>query len=282
MKKILLSLALLGALSVSIKAEENFSYNQLLKEITSVEPAASPEPALEKSAMPDGRYWVTVKAADKYARTHLLEAGFDIVEINKDSVSGVAGPELMAQLSSKAFVVESRIPLSVYTAAASKDNKRIMTNQEMPGSFCFRKEGWLALVSWTSGSAIIIQIYYFKNSFTISLSDQGIFLLPATAMDISEPLPVITTESPAVAIATAAPMASLRSSITCNLSVRPIPCFTSLIIVIGSSSYGSSSVRIIISAKRSAILPNSGRFHLSRPPPVFPSTQIFLLFGNAS
>jgi len=121
MKKILLSLALLGALAISIKAEENFSYNQLLKEITSVEPAVSPEPALEKSAMPDGRYWVTVKAADKYARTRLLEAGFDIVEINKGSVSGVAGPDLMARLSSKSFVVESRIPLSVYTAAASKD-----------------------------------------------------------------------------------------------------------------------------------------------------------------
>ncbi|MDO8804577.1 MAG: M14 family metallopeptidase [Elusimicrobiota bacterium] len=124
MKKIVLSLVLLGALILSVKAGENFSYSQLLKEITTVEPIQAPDPALERSVMPtpaDGRYWVTVKAADKYARTRLLEAGLDIVEINKDSVSGFAGPYTMGLLSSKAFVVQSRMTIPEYAARMGKD-----------------------------------------------------------------------------------------------------------------------------------------------------------------
>jgi len=123
MKKILLSIALLGVLSISVRAEENFSFNQLLKQITTVEPVAAPEPLSERSApsVSDGRYWVTVKAADKYARTRLLEAGMDIVEINKDSVSGFAGPYTMGLLSSKAFVVQSRMTVAEYAASQGKD-----------------------------------------------------------------------------------------------------------------------------------------------------------------
>jgi carboxypeptidase T len=124
MKKILISLAIFGALAVSARAEENISFNQLLKEITVAEPVQAPEPSLEKSAVPaadEGRYWVTVKAADKYARTRLLEAGMDIVEINKDSVSGFAGPHTMGLLSSKAFVVQSRMTLAEYAARLNKD-----------------------------------------------------------------------------------------------------------------------------------------------------------------
>lgn len=121
MKKLLISLALLNLLAFTVSAGEtsspaNISFDQLLSQITAAPPpAAVPEPSADKAAFAgaaDGRYWITVKAADKYARTRLLEAGFDIIEIDKDSVSGIAGPELLAQLSSKSFVVESRVSLA--------------------------------------------------------------------------------------------------------------------------------------------------------------------------
>ncbi|HAT71616.1 MAG TPA: carboxypeptidase [Elusimicrobia bacterium] len=124
MKKILISIAFLGILSTSVEAQENISFNQLLKEITSVAPAQAPEPVTGKStlsAAEDGRYWVTVKALDKYARTRLLEAGLDIVEIGKDSVSGFAGPHTMGQLSSRAFEVKNRITFAEYVARQSRD-----------------------------------------------------------------------------------------------------------------------------------------------------------------
>ena len=127
MKKLLISFALLNLLAYAASAGEtsssgNVSFDQLLSRITSapVETAPMPEPAAEKAAFAaavEGRYWITVKAADSRARTRLLEAGFDIVEITKDSVSGIAGPELLAALSSKSFVVLSRVPL----AARAKD-----------------------------------------------------------------------------------------------------------------------------------------------------------------
>jgi carboxypeptidase T len=127
MKKIFLSLALINLLAFTAKAGEtlapsNISFDQLLEQITA-EPVITPEPAAGEAAFvaeADGRFWVTLKAADSHARTRLLEAGFDIVEINKDSVSGIAGPELMALFSSKSFTVESRIPMSAY-AARTKD-----------------------------------------------------------------------------------------------------------------------------------------------------------------
>jgi len=128
MKKLLGPLALLNIFFLSAFAAENssrtnISFDQLLGQLTSVpaETAVVPEPSIDKllfSAAPEDRSWVTVKAADKYARTRLLEAGFDIVEINKDSVSGFAGPELTGLLASKSFVVESRVPLSVYASRA--------------------------------------------------------------------------------------------------------------------------------------------------------------------
>jgi len=125
MKKIFLSLALVNLLAFTANAGENLapsniSYDQLLGQITA-EPVLVPAPAADKAGFvseTDGRFWVTVKAADSHARTRLLEAGFDIVEINKDSVSGIAGPEMMAALSSKAFVVQSRVPMA---ALAAKD-----------------------------------------------------------------------------------------------------------------------------------------------------------------
>ena len=101
MKRLLLSLALANLLPYTAFAGEtpvapNISFDQLLSHLTAApaETAVIPEPSAERAAYsPEeaGRYWVTVEAADKRARTRLLEAGLDIVEINKDSVSGVAG-----------------------------------------------------------------------------------------------------------------------------------------------------------------------------------------------
>ena len=124
MKMSLLSIVLLGAAALPLTAAENISYSQLLREITSVEQAPAPEPSVEKISIPGadaGRYWVTVKAADSRARTRLLEAGLDIVEIAKDSVSGYAGPYTMGQLSNKSFVVTSQVPLADYLGKMNKD-----------------------------------------------------------------------------------------------------------------------------------------------------------------
>ena len=54
-----------------------------------------------------------------------------------------------------------------------------------------------------------------------------------------------------------------------------MPPFIAFTIAVGSSSYGSSFVRITSSQYSSAMRPIAGRFHASRPPPVLPSTQIF-------
>jgi carboxypeptidase T len=122
MKKILLSLALLGAFSLSAGAADT-SYGQLLKEIASAEPALAPEPSFgaHSRESASGRYWVTVRAADKRARTSLLEAGLDIVEINRDTVSGFAGPYTMGLLSSKSFSLLGKTPVEELGGGYNKD-----------------------------------------------------------------------------------------------------------------------------------------------------------------
>ncbi len=125
MKQLILSLALLGLFSFRAGAEDNTSFNQLLKHITTVSPEAlqAPEPSLDKSSAQnaDGRYWVTVKAADARARTRLLEAGMDIVEINGDNSSGFAGPYTMGLLASKSFIVVNKMTIAEYAASKGKD-----------------------------------------------------------------------------------------------------------------------------------------------------------------
>ncbi|MCM2267455.1 MAG: M14 family metallopeptidase [Elusimicrobiales bacterium] len=125
--KLLLCAALLST-SVAVNAEssrpENISFNQLLAEITAPEALQVPEPSLDKTILAeslDNRYWVTVRAQDKYVRTRLLEAGLDIVEINKDTVSGFAGPYTMGLLSAKAFTVLSRVPAAQYISGLTRD-----------------------------------------------------------------------------------------------------------------------------------------------------------------
>jgi len=128
MKKLLLSLAIINLITLRVSAgeasaPENISFNQLLNQITAIPSgtAAVSGPSAGKAALAardEGLFWITVKAADKYARTRLLEAGFDIIEINGGSVSGIASPELIELLSSKSFVIVNRIPLAAHIARA--------------------------------------------------------------------------------------------------------------------------------------------------------------------
>src|SRR3989338_1036467 len=101
----------------------------------------------------------------------------------------------------------------------------------------------------------------------------------------SAPLPVQITVSPGLANLSAALIASRRSKIleignclpaeaSAKAEKLEIPDSISDRIWLGSSSYGSSSVKITSSQNSAAIFPNSGRFHLSRPPPAAPNTQI--------
>ena len=120
MLKLLLSLILTGTLALPVFAAENLSFDQLLNQLTRVEQEipVAPVAAQASDRAADGRYWVTVKAADKHARPRLLEAGFDIVEIEKGSVSGFAGPDLLGLLSSKSFGVVSKVSMADYAARA--------------------------------------------------------------------------------------------------------------------------------------------------------------------
>ncbi|OIO03423.1 MAG: hypothetical protein AUJ51_04120 [Elusimicrobia bacterium CG1_02_56_21] len=128
MKKLLISAALINFIALNTfaggtESPANISFDQLLSHISAA-PVAVPEPASDKVSTPagaDGRYWITVKAADKQTRTRLLEAGLDIVEIDKDSVSGFAGAYTMDLLSSKAYAVTSRLTLAEYAASVNKD-----------------------------------------------------------------------------------------------------------------------------------------------------------------
>jgi carboxypeptidase T len=116
MFKLLLSLIVAALAATPVLSADNpLSFDRLLSEVTSVQAEIPLAPVADKAAFAaetEGRYWVTVKAADKRARTKLLEGGFDIVEIDGDKVSGVAGPELLGLLSSKAFGLVSKTPLA--------------------------------------------------------------------------------------------------------------------------------------------------------------------------
>ena len=130
MKQLILALALLCSFSTGLRAEEGqdlnkISFDQLLNHISAA-PSADlqvPEPALDKTPArnADGRYWVTVKAADSRARTRLLEAGMDIVEVDGENSSGFAGQHTLDILSSKSFTMVKRMTLSEYAASKGKD-----------------------------------------------------------------------------------------------------------------------------------------------------------------
>ncbi|HBA59417.1 MAG TPA: carboxypeptidase [Elusimicrobia bacterium] len=123
MKKILLSLIFLGSSGGNLKAADA-SFDQLLKQISPDVKVQAPAPSLEKVSMSgiadDGRYWVTAVASDKQARTRLMEAGMDIVEIHGSKVSGLAHANTLKALSAeKSMVIESAITVEALHAALS-------------------------------------------------------------------------------------------------------------------------------------------------------------------
>jgi len=86
--------------------------NQLKNEYTKgLEMPAAPAPAEDQTSQ-DDRSWITVSAANSADRTRLLEAGMDILEIQKDRVSGTVRNGLLDAFSAKGLSLVSRMPLS--------------------------------------------------------------------------------------------------------------------------------------------------------------------------
>lgn len=119
MKKLLHALLLLAAASAASAG----SFDQLRRglELPAVpEPGAAPRAAADALAG-DPRWWITVSADDKYDRTALLDAGMDIVEIGRASVSGLIEGDRLDMLAAKGFIVKSRRTLRDYAAEHLKD-----------------------------------------------------------------------------------------------------------------------------------------------------------------
>lgn len=108
------------------RKDGEISFNRLLNKLTEdyEKGLKAPAPAVDPARLGTGledRYWITVKAADKYERTKLLEAGMSIEEIRPGSVSGTIHKNSLPQLSEKGFVVENRKTLSQYIREDLKD-----------------------------------------------------------------------------------------------------------------------------------------------------------------
>jgi len=115
------------------QSEETPSFGQLLESFSGVRSSPRSEAALELLPKPeldlaaaevlrgDGRYWATVRAADKYQRTALLEAGLDIVEIKGDRVLGFARKAELDRMAEKGFIIENRVTIYEYAKKHLKD-----------------------------------------------------------------------------------------------------------------------------------------------------------------
>ena len=109
-----------------IRANSDLSFDSMLSRLTAeyAKGLETPVPQTAPAgltAQQDDRYWVTVYAADSRARTRLLEAGLDIVEIHEDRVSGVIHKDSLAALTRNGFVVAEIKPLSEYSQTHFKD-----------------------------------------------------------------------------------------------------------------------------------------------------------------
>ena len=96
-------------------------FSQLKADYSKGLEAPAPAAPEDVQAAQDDRYWVTVYASDSHARTRLLEAGLDIVEIQKDRVSGVIHKESLPRLSQKSVLMVGIKPLSEHIRSAFKD-----------------------------------------------------------------------------------------------------------------------------------------------------------------
>ncbi|OGS48292.1 MAG: hypothetical protein A3J79_08190 [Elusimicrobia bacterium RIFOXYB2_FULL_62_6] len=116
-----------GAAESRTAADGNASFSQLLEQQGADARALSglPTPAGEIAALEelkdDDRYWVTVLAADKGARTKLLELGMDIMEVRADRVSGFVPKALLGALQEKGYKVTGKQTIYEYAKKHLKD-----------------------------------------------------------------------------------------------------------------------------------------------------------------
>lgn len=108
------------------RKEGEITFNRLLDKLTAdyekgIKLGPSPAAPVPAGSGLDDRYWITVRAADKYERTRLLEAGLSIEELRPGSVSGTIHKNSLPLLAEKGFVVESRKTLSQYLREDVKD-----------------------------------------------------------------------------------------------------------------------------------------------------------------
>lgn len=108
------------------RKEGEFTFNVLLNRLTGdyekgLKQGPSPAAQVPGGSALDDRYWITVRAADKYERTRLLEAGLSIEELRPGSVSGTIHKNSLPLLSEKGFVIQSRKTLSEYLREDVKD-----------------------------------------------------------------------------------------------------------------------------------------------------------------
>ncbi|HBA60136.1 MAG TPA: carboxypeptidase [Elusimicrobia bacterium] len=133
MKKLILSAAFALLLSGAAFAADTaadkpagISFSQLLAQLKGEIPrppsAGDPVSVLVAEDLKgDSRYWVTVAADNKHARTALLEAGLDIVEVADKSVSGFITAADLDKLPGSGFVVTSRQTIYEYAKKHLKD-----------------------------------------------------------------------------------------------------------------------------------------------------------------
>lgn len=125
MKQLLVS-ALIASAAVSAyagnPAPQNVSFDQLLNQLASHEGEIpfAPEPSAPRAGTAADRYWVSVAAADKFARTRLLEAGLDITEIGRDRVYGFAERSALERIYAGKFSVLSAVTVPEF-ASWTKD-----------------------------------------------------------------------------------------------------------------------------------------------------------------
>ncbi len=128
MRKVFLLVSLFAFSAFAQKSEElqkNLAFDQILGELVSrYENPNIPEPKMDGSIDPlktDDRMYITVKASDKKERTRLLELGLDIMDIKKDSVSGLISKIELSALENKEFSIIGKKTIYDWAKQFEKD-----------------------------------------------------------------------------------------------------------------------------------------------------------------